>query len=564
MKMQKEKTVSLNKDNKAIEYKDWKIVRKIDSGSFGTVYEIKRDDLKAYGYGYEFRAALKVINFPESEEELSRIKDTIGKSDESLKKYYTSMVSEIVKEIQMMYKLRGRSNIVSYEDHEVRENDNGVGGQIMIRMELLTSLDTYMKQHEMSRKDIIRLGIHICRALENCQELKIIHRDIKPGNIFVSERGDFKLGDFGIARVIEAHNENLVLSHIGTLHYMAPEVRTGNYEFSVDMYSLGLVMYKLLNKGRLPFLSQSPDEALNFQSPQKALERRFSGEPLPYPCEDDTQLADIVLKACSFHPEDRFNSPKEMRESLEKVLQDEVDPKDDQTTVLPKDNQTTVLPHTGSWDTGKTTDSEKSGSFEKTEKSEALESSEETEKSAVFKNSEKPGNLQSSGIFLVLKKNIKFIFIAAIVIAATAAVAWTIPSPPAPSSDPTNSPAAESTSSNDIRSLIDQQNFISSYKLIQDGTKSGENMDEDIWYFVQACEEKQSNAESEHKRAVAAMKFLSDNVSDNEEHYRKTVEWFYSHGKKDLAQQILTDLREKGSEGEKLADEISLEYDKTN
>ena len=58
----------------------------------------------------------------------------------------------------MMYQLRGTTNIVSYEDHEVRKHENDVGWDIMIRMELLTPLDTYTKEHVMRRQDVIRLG----------------------------------------------------------------------------------------------------------------------------------------------------------------------------------------------------------------------------------------------------------------------------------------------------------------------------------------------------------------------------------------------------------------------
>lgn len=72
---------------------------------------------------------------------------------------------------------------------------------------------------------MIRLGIDICKALELCQKYNVIHRDIKPENIFVSGSGDFKLGDFGIARTIERASSGL--SKKGTYNYMAPEVYRG-------------------------------------------------------------------------------------------------------------------------------------------------------------------------------------------------------------------------------------------------------------------------------------------------------------------------------------------------
>ena len=180
-----------------------------------------------------------------------------------------------------------------------------------------------MEHHRMTRQDIIRLGIDICKALERCRALDVIHRDIKPGNIFISEQGDFKLGDFGIARTIEAYDDVLELSRKGTISYMAPEIFKGmQYSFDVDIYSLGIVMYRLLNDNSLPFM---PQQSLKptYKDVANANQLRLKGEMLPYPSGDHTQLAEIVLKACSYRPKERYQNPQTMREQLEKVLRGE-------------------------------------------------------------------------------------------------------------------------------------------------------------------------------------------------------------------------------------------------
>ena len=102
-----------------------------------------------------------------------------------------------------MSKVKGSSHVVGYEDHTVIPHTQGVGWDILIRMERLTPLLTWAFEHPMSRRDIIQLGIHMCSALELCQKHQILHRDIKPENIFVSDSGDYKLGDFGVARTME-------------------------------------------------------------------------------------------------------------------------------------------------------------------------------------------------------------------------------------------------------------------------------------------------------------------------------------------------------------------------
>ena len=237
--------------------------------------------------------------------------------------YFHGIVEELMHEFSIMFKLKGTANVVSCEDLRVLEHPDGIGWDILIRMELLHPLLPYVYEHPMARRDIIRLGIDICKALELCQRYNIIHRDIKPENIFISDNRDYKLGDFGIARTIERTSSGL--SKKGTYSYMAPEVYAGKeYGFSVDTYSLGLVLYRMLNKNRGPFLPQPP-EAITFSSREQALARRMSGEALPRPFYGEGRLGEIVLKACAFDPKDRYSSPQQLRQELEAILYTQTD-----------------------------------------------------------------------------------------------------------------------------------------------------------------------------------------------------------------------------------------------
>ena len=290
----------------------WKICRRLGQGSYGAVYEIQQED-----FGNVYKAALKVITVPQSEMEIQSVLAE-GMTLPQAEKYFYSVVEDIVRESAIMSRLKGTGNIVSYEDHTVIRHSDGIGWDILIRMELLHPLLPYVYQHPMARRDIIKLGIDICKALELCQRYNIIHRDIKPENIFISDNGDYKLGDFGIARTIERTTSGL--SKKGTYSYMAPEVYAGReYGFSVDTYSLGLVLYRMLNKNRGPFLPQPP-EAITFGSREQALVRRISGEPLPRPFYGEGRLGEIVLKACAFDPKERYSSPQQLRQELEAIL----------------------------------------------------------------------------------------------------------------------------------------------------------------------------------------------------------------------------------------------------
>jgi hypothetical protein len=167
-------------------------------------------------------------------------------------------------------------------------------------------------------RTIITLGIDMCRALELCQRFSIVHRDIKPENIFVSELGDFKLGDFGIARTVEKTTG--FHTKIGTSAYMAPEIyREGAYGSSVDIYSLGIVLYRMLNDNRTPFLPEHPTP-IAYSDREAALAKRISGAKMPAPRHAEGRLAEIVLKACSYDSKDRYSSPMQMRQELEAIM----------------------------------------------------------------------------------------------------------------------------------------------------------------------------------------------------------------------------------------------------
>ena len=295
----------------------WSITRLLGEGSYGRVFEIERAE-----FAQTYRAALKVITVPQSKAEIESILSE-GMSTPQAEAYFHGIVQELMHEFSIMFKLKGTANVVSCEDLRVLEHPDGIGWDILIRMELLHPLLPYVYEHPMARRDIIRLGIDICKALELCQRYNIIHRDIKPENIFSSDNGDYKLGDFGIARTIERTTSGL--SKKGTYSYMAPEVYAGReYGFSVDTYSLGLVLYRMLNKNRGPFLPQPP-EAITFSSREQALARRMSGEPLPSPFYGEGRLGEIVLKACAFDPKDRYSSPQQLRQELEAILYTQTD-----------------------------------------------------------------------------------------------------------------------------------------------------------------------------------------------------------------------------------------------
>ncbi len=289
----------------------WYVDKQLGEGSFGKVYKVHKEE-----FGRTYEAAVKIISIPQSEADILQAKSE-GLNDESARSYFQAFVTDIIQEIDLMSAFRGNSNVVSLEDHTVIEHKDKIGWDILIRMELLDTLSSYVTKKPMTQAEVIKLGIHICRALELCAKHNTIHRDIKPDNIFVSPYGDYKLGDFGIARQIERTMSGL--SKKGTYQYMAPEVfKGGEYGASVDIYSLGIVMYRFLNKNRAPFLPAFPDP-ITPRDREDSLLRRMNGEPIPPIQGINEELNSIVLKACAYDRKERFKNVFEMKQALEEI-----------------------------------------------------------------------------------------------------------------------------------------------------------------------------------------------------------------------------------------------------
>ena len=233
---------------------------------------------------------------------------------ETLQEYYAKLVNDYVREIRAMVSLEGLTNIVSIEDYAIEPQESMVGSRIYIRMEFLQSFPEYSSSHKLTQEDAVKLGIDMCTALSYCEQINLVHRDIKPDNIFVSKHGDFKLGDFGIAGLSDNRTRNFSLK--GTYTYMAPEIfRDQVYNASTDLYSLGLVLYRLVNNNRDAFIN--PMKQLVYsRDREEALQRRLRGDPLPRPCNCSDELNSVIQKACAYRPEDRYASAGEMREAL--------------------------------------------------------------------------------------------------------------------------------------------------------------------------------------------------------------------------------------------------------
>lgn len=301
----------MDKDVPVSVWPEWELIEKIGEGSFGKVYKAKRTER-----GRSFYSAIKIISIPASKGELDSVRLEMN-NEQSTREYFRNLVEDCIQEIYTMEHFCGNSHVVSFEDFKVVEYLDEIGWDISIRMEYLTSFMDYCTGKELTEKEVIKLGCDLAMALIYCRKLNIIHRDVKPENIFVSRFGDFKLGDFGIARE-QAHTMSN-MSKKGTYSYMAPEIYKGEkYDSSIDIYSLGIVLYKLMNQNRLPFLSLDK-QLITYRDKETALARRMAGEKMPAPVNASAAFSHIILKACAYEPGKRYRKPEDMLRDLEKL-----------------------------------------------------------------------------------------------------------------------------------------------------------------------------------------------------------------------------------------------------
>ena len=291
----------------------WHVARRLGGGSFGDVFQIYRDN-----YGIRVESALKVIQM---DDWMATVALPSNSRDESSPDIPEALRSEI----QIMEALRGAPNIVSIEDFAYRRV--GQTSTLLVRMELLKSLQEVLPGRNgqgtlSSIREITKLGKDVCRALMYCEKRGIIHRDIKPANLFVDRFGDYKVGDFGASKRMETVHVAQTMTGIGTISYMAPEIFRGqSYNNTVDIYALGLVLYQLLNNGRMAFLPDSG--AYTTQDIDSANYHRLHGTPVPSLAGKyvggeriDSRLDAAVRKACAMNPSDRYRTAKEFYDAL--------------------------------------------------------------------------------------------------------------------------------------------------------------------------------------------------------------------------------------------------------
>lgn len=156
----------------------------------------------------------------------------------------------------------------------------------------------------------------LCSAVLHAHQHGVIHRDIKPQNVYITSDSTIKLGDFGIATFQNASRVTRSEVVVGSVHYLAPEISQGNpATIKSDIYALGITFFELLT-GKVPFDDESPvTVALKHIKEKMPSVRKFN--PKVPPC-----IEKIINKACEKNPQSRYKSVQDMRKDIDRIIRD--------------------------------------------------------------------------------------------------------------------------------------------------------------------------------------------------------------------------------------------------
>ena len=261
----------------------YEIIEKIGNGGMATVYKAKDLVLKRY-------VAVKIL------------REEYTTDNEFIKRFNTEAESAAS---------LTHPNIVSVYDVGKE------GNLYYIVMELIkgkTLKEIIVEDGRMGWKWSVKIAKQIAQALEVAHRNNIIHRDIKPHNIIITEDGTAKVTDFGIAKAVSNSTITAFGTTIGSVHYFSPEHARGGYtDAKSDLYSLGVVLYEMVT-GKVPFDADTPVSVALKHMQEKPVPPIELNPAIPQ------SLNDLILKAMEKDPNMRYGTATEMIEDLNKIL----------------------------------------------------------------------------------------------------------------------------------------------------------------------------------------------------------------------------------------------------
>lgn len=260
------------------------------------------------------RYIVKTISIPASQVQLEALLLTGAYPDEEAAKgYFKELARGIRDEVEILDRLSAQRGFLPYTKYQIAPMEEGVGYEVFLLSPYKRSLSQQFKSKPLTHLAAVNMGIDLCAALSVCREAGFLYVDLKPGNIFLDENQEYHIGDLGFVALNSLKYASLPDRYRSD--YVPPEVSDAyaTLNTTMDTYALGLILYQVFNNGQLPFSSEEERKAL--------MDQLANGVSLPPPAYADYEMAEIILKACAFNPDDRWSSPLEMGHALIAYMQ---------------------------------------------------------------------------------------------------------------------------------------------------------------------------------------------------------------------------------------------------
>lgn len=245
---------------------------------------------------------VKILSIPASQVQLDALLLTGAYSDrESALTYFKELADSAVAEAELLQRLSGLEGFVGFKDWQVEPMADGVGYDVYLLSPYRPTLERYLAANPMTHLGAVNLGLDLCAALSVCRQSGYLYVALKPDNVYITEKGDYRIGDLGFIPMDSLKYASLPDKYRS--NYTAPEIADAYSALNttMDIYALGLILYQAYNNGKLP--------------------TKVDEEPMVPPAYADYEMAEIILKACADDPCDRWQTPAEMGQALVSYMQ---------------------------------------------------------------------------------------------------------------------------------------------------------------------------------------------------------------------------------------------------
>lgn len=248
---------------------------------------------------------VKIISVPASQVQMDALLLAGAYKDPAdAMEYYKGVGEDIMKEAELLKKLSKLEGFLSYEGWQMEQiKKRRLGYEVYLISSYRRSLDKYVRRNPVTHLEAVNLGLDLCAALSVCRQAGAIYVDLKPSNIFISEKKEYRIGDLGFVDLNALRYTTLPDKYRSV--YTPPEVFDPMVplNLTMDTYAVGMILYQLYNEGQLPFKEKAPEEAL------------------PSPVNADYELAEIIMKAVNPDPAERWSDPAQMGKALASYMQ---------------------------------------------------------------------------------------------------------------------------------------------------------------------------------------------------------------------------------------------------